>query len=168
MTHFEKYQKLIQKQAWKYAKKWGVDYDDMVSEGYLIYCQTLKSWKPEKGSFTTHLYFALMNLNTYGKDMYRQEHVRDNLNPLDFIINDVHYDSDWLNEFKKELSVPAYNLLLWILSYEWHGKMKKIKKLPTISQSAKHFNSTSFKIKKYWEELKEVWRKKENYFSETL
>ncbi len=163
MTHFEKYQKLIQKQAWKYSKKWNVEYDEMEAEGYMIYCQALKSWNPDKGSFTTHLYFALMNLNTFGREMYQQDHIRDNLD--EGSVTDINYNPDLLDELKKELSDPAYNLLLWILSYEWYGNQKRNRKVPTLNQSAIHFNSTPFKIKKYWEELKNVWRKKEQDFS---
>ena len=165
MTHFEQYKKLIQKEAWKYAKKWNVDYDEMESEGFFIYCKALKTWKPDKGSFATHLYFELMNLNRFGKEMYQQEHIRDNLDTK-FTIDDIHYNTDWIDELKKELSDPAYKLLLWILSYEWYGTNKeRNRKVPTVNQSAKYFNSTPFKIKKYWEELKNIWQKKEQDFS---
>lgn len=159
MTHFEKYKKLIQRQAWKYAKKWKVEYEEMEAEGFLIYCQALQSWDSKKASFITHLYFELMRLNIFGKNLYLEDHVKDNIEFNPVVL--PRYDLGWLNDLKKELSDPAYNLLLWILSYEWWNKMRRNRKLPTIPQSAEYFNSTPFKMKKYWDELKEVWRKKE-------
>lgn len=167
MTHFEKYQKLIQKQAWKYAKKWKIEYEEMEAEGYAIYCKALHSWDPTKASFITHLYFELMNLNTFGREMWMQEHICDN-EKLPTSSEDVHHNPDWLEEFKKELSEPAYDLLVWILSYEWWGKMKRNRKLPTLPQSARYFNSTEFKMKKYWNEIKQVWQRKEKDFTGTL
>ena len=166
MTHFEKYKKLIQKEAWINAKKWNVDYEEMEAEGFMIYCEALKTWNPKKGNFATHLYFSLMNLNTFGKEQYKQEHIKNEIkiNP----IIQPRYDFGWLDELKKELSDPAYQLLLWILSYEWWGKLQRKRKLPTLPQSMKHFNLTKFKMKIYWDELKEVWRKKEQDFSEIL
>ena len=55
---------LIGKETSRFIKRWGNiqsvwEYDDLFHEGILIFYNSLKTFDPEKGKFTTHLVHAL-------------------------------------------------------------------------------------------------------------
>jgi len=57
--HYKEYKKLIYKEAWRKAKLYGLDFQDLIGEGNLAYCEALETWDPEKGAFSTHLTWRL-------------------------------------------------------------------------------------------------------------
>lgn len=69
--HFIKYQPMIRKAAWKASKLWGIEYQDMEAQGYLIYTETLERYNSDKSKFSTFLYSRLRTLNDYGKRLNR-------------------------------------------------------------------------------------------------
>lgn len=163
---FEKYVDLIRKRAHEYSKKHNIDYSEMESQGFLIYCECLEKYDPDKAKFTTYLYIQLNRLNDFAKTYKRQKglYLQDYFNP-EHEVEDYEermiskdYDlpklKDFLNEAKEELSSDAFNLLLWILKREWQEKNRKI---PTITMAVKYFNTTRQKIQEVWEECRNFW-----------
>ena len=58
--HYLSYQNLIFKCAWQRVRKNpNLDFQDCVSEGNLAYAEALQTWDPEKGCFSTHLFWQL-------------------------------------------------------------------------------------------------------------
>lgn len=57
----EKFRRLIFQQAWKYHRRSGVPYEEILSEGYLCFCEALNRYQPERGAFSTFLWTSLSN-----------------------------------------------------------------------------------------------------------
>lgn len=164
---FDKYANLIKKRAHEYSTKYGIDYDEMESQGFLIYCECLEKYDISKSKFCTYLYIQLNRLGDYAKTYNRQQGV---------LIQDYYSNSneekekdyeqelqardmlpavkDFLSEAKQTLSRNAYLLLEWMIEREWEGKNKRT---PTISMAVKYFNTTKQAIEKEWEECRIFW-----------
>lgn len=167
-TQFEKYVDLIRKRAHEYSEKYNIDYSEMESQGFLIYCECLEKYDPEKAKFTTYLYVQLNRLNDFAKTYKRQKglYLQDYFNPdSNQDIEDYeermisrNYDSpkilDFLKEAKQELSEDAFKLIVWIIKREWEEKNRRT---PTISMATKHFNRSRQKIEEIWEECRNFW-----------
>lgn len=169
-TQFEKYVNLIRKRAHEYSEKYNIDYSEMESQGFLIYCECLEKYDADKAKFCTYLYIQLNRLNDYAKTYNRQrgdliqdyfknqiQDQEENSDAEQEIIS-RNYDSpqvfDFLKEAEKELSEDAFRLLVWIIKREWEEKNRRT---PTISMATKHFNRTRQKIEEIWEECRLFW-----------
>lgn len=53
---YKKYQNLIRYQAWNLSKKLNCSFDEALSDINVIFWDSVKSWKPERGAFTTFLF----------------------------------------------------------------------------------------------------------------
>ena len=96
-TLFDKYANLIRKRAHEYSTKYGINYDEMASQGFLI-----------------QDYYS--NPNEEKEKDYEQElQARDMLPAV----------KDFLLEAKQTLSRNAYLLLEWMIGREWEGKNKR-------------------------------------------
>jgi len=171
---FEKYADLIRKRAHEYSEKTGVDYKELESQGFLIYCECLQKFDISKSSFCTYLYIQLNRLGDYAKTYIRQQGVliQDyycNSN-LDYSINKKNnYEQmivarqisptvfNLLNEAKQILSDNAYNLMEWIVSRVWERKNKR---KPTIQMAMRYFNLSKQAVEKMWEECGNFWNRK--------
>lgn len=169
-TQFEKYVDLIRKRAHQYSEKYGIDYSEMESQGFLIYCEYLEEYDVDKAKFTTYLYIQLNRLNDYAKTYRRQKGylITDYFGSVDessgeetdrdYEITSPKYElpqvSEFLKEAKEELSEDAFNLIVWIVKKDWEGKGRRT---PTISMAMKYFNKTRQKITEIWEECREFW-----------
>ena len=169
-TQFEKYVDLIRKRAHEYSEKYNIDYSEMESQGFLIYCNCLEKYDPDKAKFTTYLYIQLNRLNDFARTYNRQrgdliqdyyknqtQDQEENSNAEEEIIS-RNYDSpkilDFLKEAEQELSEDAFKLIVWIIKREWEDKNKRT---PTISMAVKHFNRSRQKIEEIWEECRNFW-----------
>ena len=168
---FEKYANLIRKRAHEYSKKYGVDYSELESQGYLIYCECLEKYDVSKSSFSTYLYIQLNRLGDYIKTYQRQQGIL----IQDYYANNADYDIDndyekmlparefspavvdFLNEAQEFLSESAYNLLNWIVGRSWEGKNKR---KPTILMAVKYFNIPKQAVEELWEECRNFWNKR--------
>src|SRR5574344_2701443 len=171
---FEKYANLIRKRAHEYSTKYGINYDEMESQGFLIYCECLKKYDISKAKFCTYLYIQLNRLGDFAKTYNRQQGVLiqdyySNPNekkekdyettlPAREFAPDV---ADFLNEAKDILSDNAYNLMTWIVGRTWEGKNKRT---PTVSMAVKYFNVSKQVIERGWEEIGTFWNSKGSAF----
>lgn len=168
-TLFDKYANLIRKRAHEYSTKYGIDYDEMESQGFLIYCECLEKYDISKAKFCTYLYIQLNRLGDYAKTYKRQQGVciqdyystndceadENNYEEMLPALNDSPAVADFLKEANEVLSSSAYELLVWIVGREWEGKNKRT---PTISKAVKYFNTTKQAIEKAWEECRTFWQ----------
>jgi hypothetical protein len=60
-----KYRNMIRRAAWDAAKSWGLDFDDVESQGYLVFMEALELYEEGRASFSTHLFSRLRTLNDY-------------------------------------------------------------------------------------------------------
>lgn len=167
---FEKYANLIRRRAHEYSKKYGIDYSELESQGFLIYCQCLEKYDISKSSFSTYLYIQLNRLGDYVKTYQRQQGVL----IQDYYSNEMDYNIendyetmlparelapavvDFLNEAKQILSDSAYQLLDWIIGRSWEAKNKR---KPTILMAMKYFNISKQAVEELWEECRNFWNK---------
>lgn len=163
---FEKYVKLIRKRAHDYSKKWKIQYSEMESQGFLIFCECLEKFDVTKASFCTYLYIQLNRLNDYGKTYRRQQglSIQEYFNPdsqvedYEEVMVSTNYDLPSMQELlflaEQELSSEAYKILVWILSREWERKGRR---KPTIAMAIKFFNQPRVIVEEFWNELKSFW-----------
>jgi RNA polymerase sigma factor (sigma-70 family) len=62
---FRKYMNLIRKYAWKFVKRCRlqtVDFEELLSNGYLIFLRVLENYDETKGAFSTYLYANLLGM----------------------------------------------------------------------------------------------------------
>ena len=170
-TLFEKYANLVRKRAHEYSEKFNVDYDELESQGFLIYCECLETYDVSKSNFCTYLYIQLNRLGDYVKTYLRQQGVliQDYYsNKADFDIENNYEEmlparensvqlNDFLREAKQALSEEAYNVIAWIIGRSWEGRYKR---KPTATIAAKHFNSPKQAMEKLWEECRSFWNSK--------
>jgi len=57
----EDYIKMIRKLAWDFHKSTGVDVDDLFQEAAEGWCKGLKTYTPDKGAITTHMWHCMSN-----------------------------------------------------------------------------------------------------------
>lgn len=173
-TLFDKYANLIRKRAHEYSTKYGIDYDEMESQGFLIYCECLEKYDISKAKFCTYLYIRLNRLGDYAKTYRRQQGVLiqdyySNLNEE----KEKDYEQelqardmlpavkDFLLEAKQTLSRNAYLLLEWMIGRKWEGKNKPT---PTVAMAVKYFNVSKQAIERAWEEIGTFWNSQGSAF----
>lgn len=159
-TMFEKYCKMIQKKAWEVSKKTGVDYKELEAQGYYLYCEALETWDCTKSSFSTHLYYNLLQLDSYiEKDIgYSRGRKTEELNEV--LENQLETPEEQtslkniLELAKKILTSKSYNIIEWILNRVWESE--SVHK-PTISACCRYFNLTRKEVEISWNEIKNFW-----------
>ena len=164
---FEQYQKLIQGVARKVSASYGVEYDEMEAQGYLIYCECVRGYDMTKASFSTYLYICLSHrLAEYAEKL--KSH--DDLGLCD-LAND---DDEWLEDksmalavtdnavtlkdlldlAKPILSADAYSIFKWILGRSWERKGRRT---PTMHTAAQALGWGRGRAQRGWDECKAFW-----------
>ena len=60
MPKYEDYQRMIYSKAWQWVRRNpNLEFDELVGWGNLAYAEAVKSWDPDKGKFSTHLWWQL-------------------------------------------------------------------------------------------------------------
>lgn len=168
MNTFDKYANLIRRRAHEYAEKYGVDYSELESQGFLIYCECLQKYDVSKSTFCTYLYIQLSRLGDYVKAYKRQQGVMIQdyyANENDYSINNDYETmlsareispslDNFLCEAKQALSKDAYEVMDWIVCRTWERKNKR---KPTVSMVVKKFNVSKQVAEKLWAECKKFW-----------
>lgn len=175
---FEDYVMMIRKMAHKFSNKHGVPYDELESQGFLIYCECVKTFDLSKGAtFGTHLFTNLKRLNDYAITYKRQKGVLiEDITNSDYKKSSLikmkskevtkkptydiqlNYDNvklvDLLEYAQDYLSNEAYKLFKWILERSWddfvHTK-------PSIKMAMEKFNMTRTKMSVLWNECFNFW-----------
>ena len=66
---------LIKKIAWTFHTSTGLELDDLIAQGYLIYLEKLKNWDPARGKITTFMWHSLhSNLINYANSQRKHYH----------------------------------------------------------------------------------------------
>lgn len=159
-TMFEKYCKMIQKKAWEVSKKTGIEYEELEAQGYYLYCEALETWDCTKSSFSTHLYYNLLQLDSYIEHYigYSRGRKTEELNEVLENQLESRCESislfDFLEFSKKFLTDKSYNIIEWILNRVW--ETESVHK-PTISACCRYFNLCRKEVEECWNEIKNFW-----------
>ena len=158
---FEKYCRMIQKKAWEVSKSNHCDYKEVEAQGFLLYCEALETWDFEKSSFSTHLFYKLMQLGSHPKyDIgYQRGRPVEELSEIQQNKLESRYESpSLLNDLesaRENLSIKSYNIIKWILERTW--ETDSVHK-PSISLAVRVFNLPRKEIEKSWLEIKNFWQ----------
>lgn len=159
---FDKYVKMIQKKAWEVSKNTGYDYEDIEAEGFKLYCEALKTWNPDKSSFSTHLHNYLMQLSCYplwvapgyqrGREVGELSETAEK--KLESKYNSIQL-YDILDCAKEILTSTSYNIIKWILERSWESD--SVHK-PNISMCCRMLNLQRKEVEVAWAEIKNFWK----------
>lgn len=169
-TTFEKYVNLIRKRAWEYSQKYGIEYSELESQGYLIYCECLEKYDVSKSGFSTYLYIQLNRIRDFALTYKRQQGILvDDYSGENFDGESVPLSETWsdipdmtslkelMENALENLSEGAFDVFCWILKRNWE---KKYHPIPTIKMAMKVFKKSEFEITTYWNECKLYWNEK--------
>ena len=160
-TLFIQFRPMIEQAVWKtYKYHRQMEKDDLQSEAFLIFYETIKKYDSSKAQFSTFLYSNLRRLQCYSKNEMRRK------NRTETIEN--HYNSfvDKRNEIeaiisKEELSKDAKEILAVLLSWNWN--IPGVNKKPRFTDIKETFIKLHWKrsrIYKAWEEIRAWWNSK--------
>jgi hypothetical protein len=178
------YEKMIQKRAWQLARFYALDYEDLLSEGLVLFTRALQGYDASKASFSTFLYHKLNLLNNYAKqlkkktryycftDLERHTDDQDDFNFVDTIVDTFSFIS-----FKKRLefydqidrsflSKKAIYIIKYILS-----KPDIVCNRYVVKRHMRgRFNISDTAFDKLWHEIKRwwVWKCEANSFDTVL
>ncbi len=82
--NYKQYKNLIRSQAWVVAKKYNYDFEELLSEGNLIFVEARKKYNSNKGKFSTYLYIDL----NYRLNDYIKKHDKDSVSIEDYLEED--------------------------------------------------------------------------------
>ena len=83
---------LLRKIAWSFHKSTGYDFDDLFQEAALAYCKGIKTFNPERGALSTHIWYCV---NSQLKNYLKNEN--DYKTPLETIDYLKTYETQQFN-----------------------------------------------------------------------
>jgi len=175
---FNQFRPMVEKAAWKYSKKYHLDYEEISGQGYLIFCEALEKLDPSKASFSTYLFGELDRLDNYCKKEYRKnfKSVQRIKRPKvcgyghNIFINRLYPDNSTIYnysifekvidkmDYEISLSDDAKDILRYILSREWEDVEKNW--IPRLSYVKKVYMDKDWKnsrILRTWQEIRNWW-----------
>ena len=160
MDMFDKYVRLIRKTAGDYAKVYKLPYEDVEAQAFLIYCETLEKYDVSKGvQFITYLYLCLKSLGDYCKAELKRKG-SEGVSVFDVEVDEKTENlqvKDFLAVASKMLSIEAYDVLQWLVSFEWNDENNVYSCKPTIARVMKKFHYSRQKSIRLWNEIKAFW-----------
>lgn len=173
---FNQFLPMIEKAIWNYHKKYRLDRLEIESQGYLIFCEALKTFDKSKGCFSTHLTNELQRLEHYCKMEFRKnnkdlQRIKSKgrgygkniyVNRIDIPINISYCVFDKVitkMDYEISLSQDAKEIVEYICSREWETDLDKNWK-PRFSYIQKIYLKNGWtrnRINSAWEQIREWW-----------
>ena len=155
-TKFENYVGMIRKMSHKYSKMYNLDYEDVEGRGFEIYCETLESYDPTKGSFSTHLFSNLRKLGHWCRQYIRFNEYSLSDEALDVIESEGEKPTldNVISDAKNYLSENAMRVFEWILGRSWERKGVRT---PSPYRASKELGISRDEARKVWSEIKTYW-----------
>ena len=88
--NFKQYEKMVNSAAWKVVNKYGIPFEDCLSESYLIYAEAVQKYDKQLASFSTFLYTMLQS------------------RLISFAKKTIRYNYKWFNEYKQDYDSISY------------------------------------------------------------
>ena len=168
-NYFRDYRAMIENAAWNASRIFKMDIEDIRSQSYLIFCEAVASFDPNKASFSTHLYTRLRTINDYCVSQQR----RNNTPEFPTMEAGIWWDhwyafTDALErlESRLELSADAQEILAFILGREWENPNAESKRLPRFSMVKSIYRKRNWmplRTKRAWDEIKTWWESGAHY-----
>ena len=157
---YKKYKNMIYKKSSILARKYGVDFEDIVSEGFYIFAKALQKYDDKKSQFSTYLWHSLKYLEDYCKK--QKKYVDKNtLTEFESLILDERIFIATMEKVETltKLSKNAKDILNYILNLEWYSPEQESKN-PNLSSTIKHFVAKGWgkrQTMRAWSEVKLWW-----------
>ena len=176
----KQYLPMIEKAVWYHYHKFHLDKADLESQGFLIFCEAVKKYDKNLGSFSTYLTHELKRLNFYSKtefkhkykDVTRIKMYNKRGYGINVYVNKINIDestpceSDYKCfekvldkiDYEVSLSQDAKEIVNYIISKEWEDVEKNWK--PRFSHIQKLYSEKGWartRIINAWKEIKEWW-----------
>ena len=140
-----KYDRMIKKAAWATARRYDLDFDDLLQEGYLIFLGAVDRYEPTQASFSTYLHNSLRALSALRQPFVRRERqyrFHTVSSPaLDTLVEDTTIrllDELAILESVEDLPPDALGVLEWLLDREAGFTIHKA----ALRRAITHFGST--------------------------
>lgn len=154
---YEDYKNLIYKIAWTYHRKTGVDFEELVSEGNIAFCNAKKNFNPNKNiKFCTYLYCCLKNQM---KDFVDKQNNHCDFNEIKFYLEDKNSQfqiklfenlSDSSKIIVKTIINPPEEIIKWAQNDKWPKKRDGKKHL------SRYFREKGWKFQDIWNSFNEI------------
>ncbi len=156
---FTKYQNMIRKSAHKYHTMWGVDYEDLEAQGYLIFCEAIERFDATRAGFGTFLTNRLKTLNDYCISLKCRKSAPTAYEHIEKVPGTITYIAPTFSNPLAQLAEDAQTVATHLLSREWEviGSAKK----PSLSSTTNHFVAhgwTPARVRSAWTDLSQWWQ----------
>lgn len=164
---FEDYKPMILDFAYKYSRKYHLEQDDVISQGYLIFVEAAKKFDETRAKFSTYLWSRLFfYLSTYCSEQcyYSSKSIFETEEEFDYWLEDeirTCPDLDLDKEFNvKLLSDEAKQVLQYIIYRDWEvpGKSRSKPSYGTVENEFVKRGWRKRDVFKSWNELRSWWR----------
>ena len=170
---FNQFLPMIEKACWHYSKKYKIDHSEISGQGYLIFCEALKTFDKSKACFSTHLTNELERLDIYCHKQIGLCHISNKgsyhkrykgILSNEEISKDINACYDMFDkvisrmDYEISLSQDAKEIVTYILSRDWEILDDNWK--PRFSYIQKKYCKlgwTQNRIKMAWKEIREWW-----------
>lgn len=69
---FKQFQPMIEGAAWKAHRHYHIDVEELRGQAYLVFCEAIERYDPNKASFSTHLFSRLRTVKDYASQERRK------------------------------------------------------------------------------------------------
>jgi len=158
---FDDYVNMIRNRAHYYSRCFKMDYLDLESQGFLIYCMCLKKYKKSKASFSTFLYQNLSGrLLYYCKQKNEMEGLDNFDEPFETFIDlwqarESHPVEGFLQYAYDYISIDAYKILKWLVYDQLADFQSKTN--PSLNVMSQRLSMPLEKLKAIWQEIGDFW-----------
>jgi hypothetical protein len=151
---------MIDKEAWRYAKRYRLDFEEVRSEAYLIFCEALKRYDSEQASFSTFLRSSMRRLGW--PISYREVRRISKLEPLSIEPGDSTYAPglpaiDRLAFAAEELSDDAREIVLRAASGDFYDPNRRSYKAGSKAAVRETLGWDPERTERAWGEAKDWW-----------
>lgn len=157
MIEIQNYRAMIAREAWRLARLYGLDFEDIEAQGLLVYCEALRLYDPAKGSFSTYLFSQLCGRLAHyaAKEIKKKQEAV----PCEFLENIAGAEPSFeFGEFMEAarlcLDDETCAMLSYLTSYAWHdvGRAR-----PTVTDVMREFGVSRRRAMRLWERGREFW-----------
>ncbi len=161
---FRDHEKLIYKQSHYHARQWGMDFEEVKSQGFLIFYETIERFKKEKNTqFSTYLYWRLLTLGDYcrkEKGLIDQYTIPSGGKLLEESI-DTHLDRILFYQMVDLLSTDGEKIVKSLVEGIFHkpnmDRQRPVGKSRIKEIATKEWGWTQSRVDKVWGEVGEWW-----------
>ena len=154
---YEDYKKLIYKIAWHWHRKTGIDFEELVSEGNVAFCNAKNGFNADKNiKFCTYLYTILKNAM---KDFVDKQKQNVDFCEIEFGFEDknnkfqIHLFENLSNDSKiivRTIINPPEEIIKWAQKDKWPKKRDGKKHL------SRYFREKGWKFQDIWNSFNEI------------